>query len=29
VDDASLPSRVAHGYEGEILVAEDGLKFGV
>ena len=29
IDDASLPSQVAKGYGGEILVAEDGLTFRV
>jgi ribonuclease BN (tRNA processing enzyme) len=29
VDNASLPSEVARGYDGEISVAEDGLKFSV
>src|SRR5215217_291084 len=29
VDGASLPSEVGRGYDGEILVAEDGLKFSV
>jgi len=29
VDDASLRSEVGKGYEGEILVAEDGLQFSV
>jgi len=29
VDTDSLPSEVARGYDGEILVAEDGLQFSV
>jgi ribonuclease BN (tRNA processing enzyme) len=29
VDGDSLPSEVARGYDGEIVVAEDGLKFNV
>jgi len=29
VDGASLPSEVGRGYDGEIIVAEDGLKFSV
>lgn len=29
VDSASLPSEVGRGYDGEILVAEDGLEFNV
>ncbi|HEX6711417.1 MAG TPA: MBL fold metallo-hydrolase [Rubrobacter sp.] len=29
VDGASLPSEVGRGYDGEIVVAEDGLKFNV
>ncbi|HJQ27818.1 MAG TPA: ribonuclease Z [Rubrobacter sp.] len=29
VDKASLPSEVGRGYDGEIVVAEDGLKFSV
>ena len=28
-DSASLPSDVARNYDGEILVAEDGLQFSV
>jgi hypothetical protein len=29
VDGASLPSEVGRGYDGEIIVAEDGLEFSV